>query len=138
MLAYKIQKVNYFYTTVEDLPGEAYKLLSLLSDIGINLLAFTTVPMGPTTTQLSIFPEDALKMSDTAKKAGLTLDGPHSALLVQGDDALGALVSIHEKLYEARVNVFASSGVSDGKGGYGYLLYVRPEEYDRAASALEI
>ncbi len=138
MLSYKIRKVDYFYTTVQDLPGEAYKLLSLLSTIGVNLLAFTTVPMGPTTTQLSIFPEDSLKMSDTAKKAGLKLDGPHSAFLVQGDDALGALVSIHERLYEARVNVFASSGVSDGKGGYGYLLYVRREEYERAASALDV
>ena len=38
----------------------------------------------------------------------------------------------------ASVNVFASAGITDGKGSYGYLLYVRPEEYERATSALEI
>jgi hypothetical protein len=56
--------------------------------------------------------------------------------LVQGDDELGALAGIHEKLYEANVNVYASSGVSDGKGSYGYVIYVRPEEYERAAKTL--
>jgi hypothetical protein len=33
------------------------------------------------------------------------LDAPHPAILVQGDDGLGALVRIHAKLYEANVNV---------------------------------
>jgi hypothetical protein len=56
----------------------------------------------------------------------------------QGDDELGALASVHEKLYQARVNVYASSGVTDGKGSYGYVVYVRPEEYERAAKALEV
>ena len=77
-------------------------------------------------------------MEDAAKKAGIAVDGPHPALLVQGDDKLGVLAEIHEKLYDANVHVFASSGVSDGRGGYGYVIYVRPEEYERAAEALEV
>lgn len=89
-------------------------------------------------TQLTIFPEDTLKLEDEAKKDRIPLDGPHPALLVQGDDKLGALAEIHEKLYDAKVNVFASSGVADGRGGYGYIIYVRPEEYERAAAALQI
>jgi hypothetical protein len=59
------------------------------------------------------------------------------ALLVQGDDELGALAGIHERLYEADVSVYASNGVTDGKGSYGYVLYVRPEECDRALKVLE-
>jgi len=66
------------------------------------------------------------------------LDGPHRALLVRGDDELGALASVHERLYEASVNVYASSGVADGRGSYGYIIHVRPEEYERAASALRV
>ncbi len=77
-------------------------------------------------------------MSDKAKKAAIPLDGPHPALLVQGDDRLGAFADIHVKLYKAKVNVYASSGVTDGRGSYGYILYVRPEEFDQAARALGI
>jgi predicted amino acid-binding ACT domain protein len=137
-MSFTIRRVDYFYTTVKDQPGEAYKLLSELAALGVNLLAFSGVPMGPMRTQFTLFPEDALKLADAAKKAGFGLDGPTSALLVQGDDELGALADIHRKLYEANVNVYASSGVADGRGSFGYVIYVRPEEYDRAAKALGV
>ena len=137
-MSYKIRRVDYFYTTIRDEPGEAYKLLSLLAGLGINLLAFTAVPFGPMNTQLTIFPEDSAKLNDVAKKSGLKLDGPQPALLVQGDDELGALADVHMKLYEESVSIFASSGVSDGKGSYGYLIYVRPEDYERAVAALKV
>jgi hypothetical protein len=137
-MAFRIRRVEYFTTTVQDQPGEAYKLLSQLADLGLNLLAFTAVPVGPLRAQLTIFPEDPLRMADAARKAGLVLDGPHLALLVQGDDELGALARIHAKLYEAAVNIYASSGVADGRGSFGYIIYVRPEDYERAASTLGV
>jgi hypothetical protein len=137
-MAYRIRKVDYFYTTVRDRPGEAYSLLSQLADLGLNMVAFTAVPVGPTHTQLTLFPEDALKMESVAQRAGMHLDGPHSAFLVQGDDELGALANVHEKLFQGNVNVYASTGVTDGQGSFGYLIYVRPEDYDRAASLLEL
>lgn len=137
-MGYKIRRVDYFYTTVKDEPGEGYKLLSQLADVGINLLALTAIPVGPMRTQLTLFPEDAPRMANEAQKAGIPLDGPHPALLVQGDDELGALASVHARLYDAKVNVFASSGVADGKGNYGYVLYVRSDEIVRAAEALGV
>lgn len=135
-MAFSINRAQYFYVSVKDKPGEAYKLLSRIAEFGVNLLAFTGVPIGPSHTQLTVFPEDPAKLIDSAKRASIALDGPHLALLVQGDDELGALAEIHEKLYEANVNVYASTGVSDGKGSFGYLLYVRPDEYERAVTAL--
>jgi hypothetical protein len=137
-MAFNIRRVDYFYTTVKDQPGEAYRLLSQLADMGVNLLALTAVPIGPLHTQLTIFPEDTRMLTAAAEKAGLPLDGPHPALLVQGDDKLGTLAGIHERLYEENVNVYASSGVTDGKGSYGYVLYVRPDKYERAAKALGV
>jgi hypothetical protein len=137
-MAFKIRRVDYFYTTVKDQPGEGYRLLSQLADQGVNLFALTAVPIGPLHTQLTLFPEDTRLLAAAAEKAGLPLDGPHPALLVQGDDKLGALAGIHERLYEENVNVYASSGVTDGRGSYGYVLYVRPEEYETAAKALGV
>jgi hypothetical protein len=137
-MGYRIRRVEYFHATVVDQPGEAYKVLHALAGRGVNLLAFTAVPVGPDSTQITLFPEDPGKMRSEAQKAGMALDGPHRALLVQGDDELGVLASVHEKLYRSNVNVYASSAIADGFGKYGHIIYVRPEDYDRAAKALEI
>ncbi len=137
-MAHTIRRVEYFYATVRDEPGEAYKLLARLAELGFNLLAFTAVPVGLMQTQLTIFPEDPRKLAAEAGKAKLQLDGPHAALLVQGDDRLGAVAQIHERIYQAGVNVYTASGVTDGRGGFGYVLYVRPDDFERAAKALGV
>jgi hypothetical protein len=137
-MASRIRRVEYFYTTVRDQPGEAYKLLHLLTELGINQLAFAAVPTGLMRTQLTIFPEESEKLTSEARRAKLDLDGPYPALLVQGDNELGALADIHRRLFEIGVNVYASSGVADGRGSYGYVIYVRPEEFEQAAQALEV
>jgi hypothetical protein len=135
-MACSVRRVEYFSTTVKDQPGEAYKLLKTLADLGINLLAFTAVPIGPLQTRLTLFPEDDAKLAHEAQADRLELDGPHPALLVQGDDELGAFAEIHMKLSDARVNVYASTGVADGRGSFGYIIYLRPEEFARASAAL--
>jgi hypothetical protein len=137
-MTYQIQRAEYFYTTVPDEPGQALKLLDLLAEKGISLLAFTAVPVGPNRTQLTIFPDDVAKTVSEARRAQLPLDGPYAALLVQGKDALGALAAIHAKLYEANVNIYASSGVTDGRDGYGYVIYVKGEDYDASLQALGV
>jgi hypothetical protein len=128
--------VDYFYATVKDRPGEAYKFLSQLSSENVNLLVFSAVPLGPEHTQLVLFPESIEQLARAAERNGIVLTGPQRALLIQGDDHLGALTDIHQKLSDARINVFASSGVTDGRGGYGYVLYIRPEDFDNAARLL--
>ncbi len=137
-MAFTIHRVEYFHTTVRDEPGTAYSLLSALADQSVYLFAFTAVPVTAMQTQLTLFPQDSGALVSAARKAGLALQGPHRALLVQGDDELGALARIHAKLYEGNINVSASNGVTDGRGSYGYIIYVRPEEFERAARALEV
>ncbi len=133
-----VRPVEYFYAIVEDKPGEAYKVLRQMASAEINLLAFNAIPLGMEKTELVIFPEDAARLARVAEQAGLMLRGPHRAFLIQGDDELGALVEIHRKLAEANVNVLSSSGVTDGRGGYGYLVYVRADDYAAAARALGV
>lgn len=132
----KIRRACYFYTTVRDRPGEAFKLLSQLAAKEVSLFAFSAVPVGPDRSQLTLFPESVDQLASAAENAGLTLDGPYPALIVHGDDKLGALADVHARLYDAKINVFASSGVTDGKGDFGYVLYLRPDEMDRAMEAL--
>lgn len=133
---YSINRVDYFYTTVKDQPGEAYKLLSALADLGVNLLAFNAIPLGSAGAQLSLFPEDSSLLTTIAKKASIVLEGPNPALLIQGDDNIGVLAEIHQKLFNADINVYSANCVTTGKGTFGYLVYLRPDEYDRALEAL--
>jgi hypothetical protein len=39
-------------------------------------------------------------------------------------------------LSEADVKIYASSGVTDGSGRYGYLIYFKEDDHERAARAL--
>jgi len=137
-MACNISRIEYFNTTIIDRPGEAYKFLSQLALLRINLLAFTATPVNPIDTKLTIYPENPKFMKNEAARAGLFLEGPYPALLVQCDDRLGALADIHLRIFEADVNVTSASGVTDGRGAFGYVIHVGPEDFDKAAEALGI
>lgn len=132
----KVTCIEYFYVTVQDKPGQAYRILAELASQDVNLLAFGAVPMGPYETQLTLFPDNSGRLASAIDRLGLTLQGPHSALLVQGDDRLGALVDIHRTLRDSGINIYASNGVTDGSNGFGYVIYLRPEDLNRAADLL--
>lgn len=137
-MVYRIRKVEYYYADIRDEIGSAYSVLSALERLGVNLLAFTAVPSGPHRAQFTIFPEDPKKLVAEARMDALALDGPHHALLVQGDDELGAFADIHRRLADAGVDIYATSGVTDGVGSFGYVVYVREDQFAKAASALEL
>ena len=137
-MSHRISRVEYFYADVSDELGAAYRVLAALAERGVGLLAFTAVPSGPNRAQFALFPEDATLLAAEARAAGVPLNGPYHALLVQGDDELGALARIHERLYQAGVDVYASSGVTDGHGSFGYVVYVREDQFAQAAEAFGI
>ena len=135
-MAHTIRRVDYFYASIRDELGAAYRVLAQLAELGVNLLAFTAIPSGPALAQFALFPEDPNKLAAEATAAQLKLDGPYHAFLVQGDDELGALARIHALLARADVDVFASSGVTDGRGSFGYVVYVRAGDFAKAEAAL--
>ena len=137
-MAVRIQRVAYFHATVRDRPGEAYRLLSQLAESGVNLLAFSAVPMGKGCTQLMIFPEREDLLVSSAEQGAITMSGPEHAFLCWGDDELGALAGIHGDLTDADINVFASTGVSADRGRFGYVVYVKADQFEAAAQVLGV
>jgi hypothetical protein len=135
-MADTVRIVEYFYAEVIDRPGEGRRLLEHLSEKGVNLLAFTAFPIGPDRVQMDFVPESADKLKSAASDAGMTLVGPKKALMIQGNDRVGALHEHHLKLSNAGINVMAANGTTDGSGRFGYILWVRPENFDEAARAL--
>jgi hypothetical protein len=137
-MPFTISSVEYYYANVRDELGAAYRVLSQLAERGVNLLAFTAVPSGPSLAQFTLVPEDPNRLVAEGRAVGLPLDGPHHAFLVQGDDELGAFAGVHERLVEGGVDIYASMGVTDGRGSFGYLVYVREEQFEKAARALGV
>ncbi|HEX2906761.1 MAG TPA: hypothetical protein VHO69_07875 [Phototrophicaceae bacterium] len=137
-MTHDIQKAEYYTLTVPGQVAEGFKLLSVFAGVGVNLRAFKAVPAEPGYTQFTLFPDDGSKMTAGAQKAGLTLAGPYSALLIQGDDEAGALADIYERLAQANIQVDESSGIANIKGRYGVVLYLKPEDGNRALAALKL
>ena len=137
-MAFTIRRVEYYYANLRDELGAAYRVLAQLAELGVNLLAFTAMPSGPSLAQFALFPDDPNTLIAQARAAGLPLDGPYHAVLVQGDDELGALANVHQQLVKAGVDIFASSGVTDSRGAFGYLIYVREDQFEKAAIALAL
>ena len=135
-MADTVRGVEYYYVTVPDAPGEGQRILSVLKDGGVNLLAYLGFPLGGGQSQIDLVPEDAETLRDAAGRAGLTLSEAKRALLVQGDDRVGAVADTTAKLAEAGINITAAAATGAGAGRYGMILWVAPEDYERAADAV--
>lgn len=136
-MALSVRTIQYFYTRVHDDPANAYELLAKLASEDINLLAFSAVPFGDKKFEFTVFPDRADSFVRLAEKLGWTLQGPQHACLIQGDDHLGELAEIQKALVDAGVSIYASSGVTDGNGHFGYVIYFRDGDQVLASKALE-
>jgi len=135
-MASDIRRIEYFRATVKDEPGAAFTVLSALRSQGVNLVAFTAIPIGVNETQLILFPDNGTSFSRAAGTIRMDVDGPHAALIVQGDDALGAIAEIHGILADAGLNVVGATGVADGRGAFGYVIHLRECDVERAVHLL--
>jgi len=134
-MAEVIQKVDYFYIETPDKPGEGARVLKALQEAGVNLLAFTGFPHGRKA-QIDFIPEDTAAFKAAAKKAKLKLSPKKTGFLVKGEDRVGALVSIVEKLAEAGINITAMDAVTAGEGRYGAIFWVKPADIRKAERVL--
>lgn len=135
-MADTVRRVDYYYATVPDAPGEGQRILAALEESGVNLLAFLGFPVGSGRSQIDLVPEDPQSLRDAADRAGITLSEAKRAFLVQGDDRVGAVADTTAKLAEANVNVTAVAATAAGSGRFGLIVWVAPDDYERAAGAL--
>jgi hypothetical protein len=132
-----VRVADYYYTMVADKPGEGARLLGLLRNARVNLLAFSGFP-SQRKAQVDFVPADPLAFTAAAKAAKVKLKGPKKAFLIEGDDRPGAMADTLSKLAAAKVNVTAVDGVCAGMGRYGAILWVKPKDLKKAAAALGV
>jgi hypothetical protein len=135
-MADSVQRIEYYYVTVPNEPGEGQRILSALKDSGVNLHAFLGFPLGGGRSQLDLVPEDPAALREAAEQAGVALSEAKRAFLIQGDDRVGAVADTMAKLAEANVNVTAAAASGAGSGRYGMILWVPDADYERATDAL--
>lgn len=131
-----IKRIEYYYTVVPNKAGEGAKVLNALKAKGVNLFAFCGFPTGWGRAQLDFVPVDKDAFLAAAKKAGVKLVGPKVAFLIQGEDRVGAVADLVEKLKQAQINITALQAVAGGEGRYGAILWVKPADIEKAAQAL--
>ncbi len=136
-MADRIRKADYFKMESRNVPGEGAKVLEVLRDAKVNLLAFTGFPRGRKA-QMDFIPENSALFVRAVKRAGYRVSAKKTVFLVQGGDRIGALQGVMEKLGQAAVNVIALDAVSGGKGHFGAMLWVKPTDVRRAAKALGV
>jgi hypothetical protein len=68
-----IKRIDYYYVSVPDKPGEGARILAGLCDAGVNLIGVSAFPHGARRSQLDLVPEDSATFAKAARAAGLTL-----------------------------------------------------------------
>ncbi len=134
-MAESIKVAQYFKVLVPDKPGEGFKLLDAVKGAGVNLIAFSGFPRNRKG-QLDFVPEDPARFKEVAKYNKWKVQGPKSCFVVQGDDRVGAVADIVERLVDVKVNITAVDAVSAGMGRFAVLIFVKPGSVKKAAAAL--
>lgn len=75
--------------------------------------------------QLDLIPEDSAALKRAAKKLGLTLSARKTGFLVQGEDRVGAMSDLLDRLATAKINITAVDAVTSGDGRFGAILWVQ-------------
>jgi hypothetical protein len=130
-----IRKVTYYSMQVPNRPGVGLEMLKAIAKGRQNLLAFTGFPNGARA-QVDFVPAKPVEFARGAKKARVKLGKKKTAFLVQGEDRVGALVRVLEKLAKARINMVAMDAVTAGGRRFGAIFWVRPKDVGRASRLL--
>lgn len=130
-----IRKVVYFSMQVPNRPGVGVDMLKAIAKGRQNLLAFTGFPSGAKA-QVDFVPARPAEFARGAKKMGVKLGKRKTAFLVQGEDRVGALVRVLDKLAKARINMVAMDAVTAGNRRFGAIFWVKPKDIGRTSRLL--
>ena len=134
----EIKRIDYYYVSVPDKPGEGARILAALRDAGVNLIGVSAFPHGTRRSQLDLIPSDRATFANAARAAGLKLSTKKSGFLIQGQDRVGAVADIAKRLADASINVTSVQLFCAGSGRYGGMLWVNAPDLRKAAKALGI
>jgi len=117
------------------LGGDPLQLADVVDEIahsGIDVLALSESSL-----QIDLITSDSAGLETAAREHGWKLGPKKSAFLVQDEGGPEAVNGILHQLGDARIPVTAMQGISAGGGRFGAILWVKPEDVDRAGAVLK-
>lgn len=130
-----IRRADYFSMDIPNKLGEGARLLGALRDAGVNLLAFTGFPAGRRA-QVDFIPAETASFRAAARKLGMKIGSRKTVFLVEGDDRVGAIAELCDRIAATGVNLTAMDAVSAGNGRYAAMFWVDPRDVNKTAKAL--
>lgn len=130
-----IRRADYFSMNIPNKLGEGARLLGALRDAGVNLLAFTGFPAGRRA-QVDFIPAETASFRAAARKLGMKIGPRKTVFLVEGDDRVGAIAELCDRIAATGVNLTAMDAVSAGNGRYAAMFWVDPRDVNKTAKAL--
>src|SRR5579864_4232777 len=133
-----VVKVDHYSAAIANKVGESARVLGVLKDSGVNLIALWAYPWKSRKAQLEMIPENGAALVKAAKKAGFAIGKKQIAFFVNGEDRPGAVAESLAKLAAAKINVGAVQAVCGGAGRYGAVIFLPQKDVRKAAKALSI
>ena len=131
----QIWKVTELIVGVEDKPGAFARVAEVVANGGVNLMAAVGYVESPGVGRIILVPQDTDKAKEALKKAGIADVEIADAVLVQGDDRIGAGRDLAQKIAEKGINVRALNAQALG-GKYQALIRVASEDVDKVLEIL--
>jgi hypothetical protein len=135
-MAEEVRQVEHYSLLISNKVGEGARLLGVLRDAGVNLIAFWGYGYGAGRAQFEFIPENGPAFVAVAKQAKLKLSKRQPAFYIYGDDRPGAVADVLAKLAGANISVNALQAVCGGGGRYGAVVFLPPAAVRKAASIL--
>jgi hypothetical protein len=132
-----VKKVTYCNTIVSNRAAEGAKVLAELKRMGVSLTAFSGFPTSGGKAQLDFVTEDIAAVRRVFKEKGWQLSKPKKGFLIYGVDGVGAAFRHIKKLAKEKISITAADAVYAGQGRFGMILWVKPQDYRRAARVLK-
>ncbi len=137
-MAEEVRQVEHYSLLISNKVGEGARVLGVLRDAGVNLIAFWGCGVGAGRAQLEFIPENGPAFLAAAKQAKLRLRKRQPVFCIYGDDRPGAVADVLAKLAGANINVGALQAVCGGGGRYGAVVFLPPAAVRKAASILGV
>ncbi len=134
----EVRQVDQFSLSIANKVGEGARVLGVLRDAGVNLLAFWGYQRTATKAELIFVPENTAALVAAAKQAKLKLGKKQTAFFVQGEDRPGAAAGLLAKLAAGKINVGAVQAVSAGSGRFGAIVFLPATAARKAAGILGV
>ena len=135
-MPYEVNPFRSYSFVIDDGAPGAARLVERLSSSGIDLLAFTECPLPAGKSQLNVVAAGEESVAQAAHGMGRDLRETGSGLLMRGDSWPNPITDALARLSSAHIGIAAAEAISSHDGVFEALIWLTPEEVDRAAAVL--